>query len=111
MRDGLDKDLQSIFDEKSCSLTEEPFLGNMMKLIGKRRSRRILMRRLAYVLAFACCACLSPFLIKGSMVMSAGLNVAFAAINSFVSTSLGMSIAILALLFLSARRKRISMHV
>ena len=93
MQDELDKNLRSLFEEQSSSLPEEPFLGNTLRLIEKRQSRRILMQRLIYVLGLACCALLSPFLIKGSMVLSGRLNALFGAINSYVNTPMGMTTA------------------
>jgi hypothetical protein len=109
MQDELDKNLQSLFDEQSGNLPEEPFLGNTLRLIEKRRSRRTFMRRLAYVLGLACCALLSPLLIKGSMVLSGGMNALFGAINSFVNTPMGMTTAALcALLLLLFNRRQIS---
>ena len=70
MQDELDKDLRSLFEEKCRSLPEEPFLGNTRRLIEQRQSRRIFMRRLAYLLGLACCALVSPILIEGSMALS-----------------------------------------
>lgn len=107
MRDELDKNLQSLFEEKSRSLTEEPFLGNILRLIEKRRGRRRVVRWLAYVLGFACCAYLSPFLIKGSVVLSAHLNAFFSAINGFVSSPVGMSVVVFIIIFVFFRRRRV----
>jgi hypothetical protein len=112
MRDELDKDLQSLFEERKGSLPEEPFLGNTLNLIKKkRRFGRAVMRGLVYALGIACCALASPFLIKGSMLLSGSLNVAVAAVDGFVNSSLGMSVAIVALLFMFTKRRRISMFV
>jgi hypothetical protein len=105
MQDELDKNLRSLFEEQSSSLPEEPFLGNTLRLIEKRQFRRIFMWRLVYVLGLACCALLSPLLIKGSMVLSGGLNAPFGAINSFVNTPTGMTTAALcALVFFKQRQ-------
>ncbi len=107
MRDELDKNLQSLFEEKSRSLTEEPFLGNILRLIEKKRRSRRVVRWLAYVLGFACCAYLSPFLIKGSVVLSAHLRDIFSAINSCVTSPVGMSVTVFILIFVSFRRRRV----
>jgi hypothetical protein len=111
MQDPLDQNLKSMFEEQKLNLPEEPFLGDTLKLIERRRSRRIVLQRLAYLLGLALCVYLSPFLIKGSTLLSGGLNAAFAAVSSFVTTSLGMSIVAIALLFLFFRRRRISRFV
>jgi hypothetical protein len=79
-----------------------------MRLIEKRQSRRIFMQRLIYVLGLACCALLSPFLIKGSMVLSGSLNALLRAINSFVNTPEGMtSAASCALVILFFKQRQI----
>jgi hypothetical protein len=112
MQDELDKDLRFLFEEKCRSLPEEPFLGNTLRRIEKRQSRRILMRRLAYVLGLACCAVLSPLFIKGSMVLSGGLNALVGMVNGFVNTSAGMTTtALCALLLLFFNRRQISRFV
>ena len=67
------------------------------------------MRRLAYVLGLACCALLSPLLIKGSMVLSGGLNALLGAVNGFVNAPMGMtSAALCALLLLLFNQRQIS---
>ncbi len=109
MQDELDKNLRSLFEEQSRSLPEEPFLGNTLRLIEKRQSRRIFMRRLVYVLGLACCALLSPLLIKGSMVLSGRLNALLGAVNGFVATSMGMTTAALCtLVILFFKQRQIS---
>ena len=46
MQQEVDKDLQSLFEGKSRSLPEEPFLGNILRLIEKQRFRRdVLLRK------------------------------------------------------------------
>jgi hypothetical protein len=109
MQDELDKDLRSLFEEKCRSLPEEPFLGNTLGLIEKRQSRRIFMRRLIYVLGLACCALLSPILIKGSTLLSGGLGALFGAVNGFVNTPMGMtSAALCALVIMFLKQRQIS---
>jgi hypothetical protein len=109
MQDELDRDLRSLFEEKCRSLPVEPFLGNTLRLIEKRQSRRIFMRRLIYVLGLACCALLSPFLIKGSMVLSGGLNALLGVVNGFVNAPMGMtSAALCALVILFFKQRQIS---
>ena len=107
MPNELDTRLQSMFEEQGRGLPEEPFLANTLKLIEKKRSRRMFLRRLAYLPGIACCAFLSPFLIKGSVVMSGGLDAAFAVVNGIVNTIPGMSIAVIALLIVFSRRRQI----
>jgi len=93
MPDDLDKDLQVLFGEQSQILPEEPFVGKTLRLIEKHRSRRVFMQRLILVLGFTCCALLSPFLIKGSMLLTSGLNSFFEIAGNYLATPLGMLIA------------------
>jgi hypothetical protein len=109
MQDELDKKVQSLFRQGSQSLPEEPFFGNMLKLVKRRQSRRVFRQRLILVLGFSCCAVLSPFLIKGSILLSDGLNRLLEAAGHFWNTPVGMATAALcALLLLIFRRRLIS---
>jgi hypothetical protein len=109
MQDELDKNLKVLFEQRSRDLPEEPFFGNMLKLIERRRAQQVFMRRLAYVLGFACCVLLSPLLIKGSVVLSGGIDTISIAVGNLLNTSTGMFIAALgSLLFLFYRRRHIS---
>jgi len=112
MQDELDKNLQSLFEERSGNLPEEPFLGNTLRLIEKRQSRRVFMQRLNYALGLACCALLSPLLINGSMVLSGGLNALLGAINGFVNAPMGMtSAALCALVILFFKQRKFSVSM
>jgi hypothetical protein len=112
MRNEIDSGLQALFEEKSRGLPEEPFLSNVLKIIERKRRRRIVMRRLAYAIVLVVCALLSPLLVRGSMVLSSGLNAAFNAVNGFVDTPAGMFTAgLLALLYLFFRKGSISRTV
>jgi len=108
MPDELDVDLKALFEEESRRLPGEPFLGDMLRLLEKRRFRRIMLRRLAYVLVLACAAGLSPFLIDASTMLSLGVNELFSAVNRLVNTSAGMSIALVVLLLILFRRRHAS---
>ena len=108
MQDELDRNLQSLFRRHSQTLPEEPFLRNMLKLLEKQQARRIWKLRLVQAAAFACCALLSPFLIKGSEMLSDGLNLLFNMAEAFIATPAGMIIAgLCALPFLIFNRKLI----
>lgn len=107
MQEELDENLRSLFREKSPDLPQDPFVGNALKLIKKQHSRQILMRRLIFVLGFACCIVLSPFLIKGSILLCSYLNAIFEAAGSFLDKPTGILAGGLccALLFLIFRRR------
>jgi hypothetical protein len=70
MQDELDKSLQLLFQEQSRNMPEEPFLSGMFRIIEKHRRRRAFLQALIPFLGFACCAVLSPFLVKGSVILS-----------------------------------------
>jgi hypothetical protein len=44
MLDELDKNLQSLFYEKTQELPEEPFIGNLLKRIQRRRFLKIILQ-------------------------------------------------------------------
>jgi hypothetical protein len=107
MQDELDRNLQSLFQEKSRTLPEEPFLSDMLKLIDRHQSRRVFRQRLILVLGFACCAILSPFLIKGSILLSGAVNMILRAAENLLSTPTGMlAAALFALLVLFIKRRQ-----
>lgn len=108
MQDELDRNLQSLFRQHSQTLPEEPFLRNMLKLLEKQQARRMWKLRFVQAAAFACCALLSPFLIKGSEMLSGGLNLLFNMTEAFIATPAGMIVAgLCALPFLIFNRKLI----
>lgn len=106
MQDELDKNLQALFQEKRRRLPEEPFLGNMLRIIQRRQSRRIFIQRLLWILVFAYCAGLSPFLIKGSVLVSIGLNAFIGKAGAFMATPIGMGTAAFGLLLLGIFKRR-----
>jgi len=108
MQDELDKELLSRFREQHRTLAEDPFRSTLLRVIVKRQSRRLFVRKLISVLGFACCALLSPFLIKGSILLSGGLNAIMSATEAFLSTPPGSQLAALsALLVLFFNRRYI----
>lgn len=108
MQDELDKNLQTLFQEKIQSLPVEPFLSIVLKRIERQRSRQVILQMLLPVLGLACCALLSPFLIKGSVLLSNGLNFIFETAGAFSSRPAGLATAaVSALLFIILKPRRI----
>lgn len=108
MQDDLDRNLQSLFLEHNQSLPEEPFLTNTIKLLEKQQARRVWAQRFAFALALFCCFLLSPFLLKGTELLSSGLDLLFNATGAFMARPVGMLITgLCALLFLIFNRKLI----
>ena len=106
MQQEVDKDLQSLFEGKSRSLPEEPFLGNILRLIERQRFRRVCMQWLILVMGLLCCALMSPIFIKGSILLSNGLGRLFESAENFFAAPEGMIAAVLGgLLFLISKRR------
>ena len=106
MQDELDQNLQSLFHEKNQDLPEEPFIGSVLKRIQRRRFRKIILRSLLLVVGLACCAALSPLLIKGSVVLSNTLNAILGHAGAFLATRTGMITAPCLALFLFVLKPR-----
>ena len=108
MQENLDKDLQSLFKEQTQTLPENPFVGRTLRIIQKRQVRRVFVQRLLLALVIACCGLLSPFLIKGSILLTGGLNRLFESTLNYLATPAGMLAAgILTLSFLVFKRRRV----
>jgi hypothetical protein len=93
MKDELDKNLHSLFQEKSNSLTEEPFLGNMLKLIERKRARRVFAQRAFLGIGMIIVALLAPYLVKASALLSVRLNSLFEIAGGFMASPRGIACA------------------
>ena len=112
MQDERDADLLELFQQQEQKLPDEPFVGNLIKRIENSRSRIVMGQRLVFILGFAGCALLSPYLIKGSILLSSGLNAIFHTGRHLLSTPLGTLSAIFgAMLILFFNRGRLSRFV
>ena len=106
MQDEDYKKLQALFEEHAQSLPEEPFVGQTLKLIKRQKFRLFLKERLPWVLAVICCALASPWLIRGSILLSRGLDSLFEVSGHYLATPAGMLVAALfALTFLVFKRR------
>ncbi len=106
MLDDLDKDLQTLFKENYQALSEEPFTTRTLKLIERWRSRRVFIQRLILALGFLCAAVLSPLLIRGSILLTTGLDRFFELTGDFLATPAGILVAgLCALSFLVFNRR------
>jgi hypothetical protein len=93
MQDELDKNLHSLFQEKRNSLTEEPFLGNMLKLIERKRAWRVFAQRAFLGMGIIIVALLAPYLVKGSALLSVRLNALFEIAGGFMASPRGIACA------------------
>jgi hypothetical protein len=106
MQDELDTNLQSLFQERREDLPDEPFLGNMLELIERKRVRRVLVHRVVRILGICIIASLSPYLVKGSTLISVALNGSLSIIGSFMTSPRGIACAALCALLLFVFKRR-----
>lgn len=90
MQDELDKSLQLLFQEQSRNMPEEPFLSGMFRMVEKHRRRQAFLHKLSAFLGFVCCALLSPFLIKTSIILSEYIARIFDAVGKFLDSPAGI---------------------
>lgn len=106
MQDEDYKNLQTLFEEHAQSLPAEPFVGQTLKLIKRQKSLQFFKERLPWALAVICCALASPWLIRGSILLSRGLDSLFEVSRYYLATPAGMLVAALfALTFLIFKRR------
>ena len=106
MQDEGYKNFKILFEEHAQSLPEEPFVGQTLKLIKRQKLRLFLKELLPWVLAVICCALASPWLIRGSILLSRGLDSLFEVSGHYLATPVGMLVAALfALTFLVFKRR------
>jgi hypothetical protein len=106
MQDELDKNLHSLFQERRSSLPEEPFLKNTLKLIERKRARRMFAQRAVFAAGICFIALLSPYLLKGSALISGGLNSLFEIAGSFMTSPRGIACAAFCALLLFIFKRR-----
>jgi hypothetical protein len=107
MQNELDKNLHYLFQEQRASLPEEPFLKGVLKRIERRRARKAFIQRAIFVIGICIVAWFSPYLIKGSALLSNELDVLFKLAGSLIKTPTGMlsAAAVILLLFIFKRRR------
>jgi hypothetical protein len=93
MQDELDRNLCSLFQERRNSLTEEPFLGDMLKLIKRKRARLVFAQGVVFIPAICFIALLSPYLLKGSALISDVTNALFEICGNFMVSPRGIACA------------------
>jgi hypothetical protein len=93
MQDELDQNLHSLFQERRNSLSEEPFIANTLKLLEKKRARRVFAQRVILGIGIIIIAVLSPYLVKGSTLISSGLNILFEIAGGFMASPRGIACA------------------
>ena len=112
MQNEFDKNLHSLFQEQRESLPEEPFLKDVVKRIERRRARNVFIQYAILVIGICIVAWSSPYLIKGSALLSNELDVLFKLAGSLIKTPTGMLSAAAVILFLFIfNRRRFSLFI
>ncbi|HZF31578.1 MAG TPA: hypothetical protein VE907_20850 [Gammaproteobacteria bacterium] len=104
--DDCDRDLRDLFDGEHRQLPPEPFLKATGARVAKARARATLVRRAWQAAALAAVAVGSPWLISGSVQLSARLGTLFALATEWLSTRTGTGAAVICLLVLLVWRRR-----
>jgi len=108
MQDEDYRNIKILFEEHTQSLHEEPFVGQALRIIQRQKYLLFLKERLPWVLAVLCCALASPWLIRGSILLSRGLDSLFEISGHYLATPAGMLVAVLfALTFLVFKRRMV----
>lgn len=102
MHDEMDPEIQRLFEEHSRRLAEEPFLSNTLNCLRRRQTQRDLLHKVLLVLGLACCVLLSPFFVKGSVLLSEYVGRGLGYLESPIAFVIGG-----VLLIILARRKLI----
>ena len=100
MRDEMDTDIQLIFEEHNRRLAEEPFLRDTLHRLKRRQVQQNLMYKLLFIFALACCALLSLFFIKGSILLSEYIGIGL----GYFEMPIGFVICCVLLIILMGRK-------
>lgn len=101
-----DHDLRELFEREHQQLPPQPFLKIAEARLAKARARAKLVTRAWQALALAAVAIGSPWLISGSVLLSAQLGAWFVAAEEWFSTPAGTAVAAVCLLAVLAWRRR-----
>lgn len=106
MTDDCNLDLRELFEREHRQLPPQPFLEITEARLAKARARAKLATRAWQAGALAAVAIGSPWLISGSVLLSARLGVWFAAAEEWFSTPAGTAVAAVCLLAVLVWRRR-----
>lgn len=104
--DDCDRDLRALFDREHSQLPPEPFVNATWARLAKARARARMARRSVQAAALAALALGSPWLIEGSVLLSARLGTLFGVAAGWLSTRAGTVAAVLCLLAVLVWRRR-----
>jgi hypothetical protein len=104
--DDCDQDLRELFEREHRQLAPQPFLQIAQARLAKARARAKLVTRAWQAAALIAVAIGSPWLISGSVLLSARLGAWFAAAEEWFSTPAGTAVAAVCLLAVLVWRRR-----
>lgn len=105
--DDCDHDLRALFEREHRQLPPEPFLNATSARLAKARARAKIARRSLQAAALAAVVLGSPWLISGSVLLSARLGTLFGAAAGWLSTRAGTAAALLCVLAVLVWRRRL----
>jgi hypothetical protein len=106
MHDEMDPGLRLLFEEQNGMLAEEPFLSNTLHRLKRRQVQQDFLHKILFVLALACCALLSSFFIRGSILLSEYVSIGLRYFEGLLEMPI-VSILCGVLLIILTRRKLI----
>jgi hypothetical protein len=90
-----DRELRALFEREPHVITEEPFVSAIARHVATERRQRTLVRRLLLAVALVILVGFSPWLVAGSVVMSARLEMLFDYASTVLATRYGLGLAVL----------------
>ena len=95
MEPNADRDLRALFERQHDAIADEPFVSTTALRTAAEGRRGTVVRRVLLAGALLAIVGLSPWLVAGSLVMSAQLEALFARASMLLATPYGMAVAVL----------------
>ena len=105
-KDECDHDLRALFDSEHRQLPATPFVEIVAARVAKALAREKLATLVLQAVALVAAAVASPWLISGSVLLSARLGELFAMSSAWLSTRAGSAAAVICLLAVAVWRRR-----
>jgi hypothetical protein len=99
------RELETHYRESHTHVPEQPFVGATMRRVAARQRRVVVLRRGLMGLGVALVAVGSPWLIRGSELLSQALDAGFTRAGEFLGTPWGIACAVAVAAFVLAARR------
>jgi hypothetical protein len=93
--DRRDRELRALFERDRFHVSEQPFVNDVARRITAARRRQTFVMRAAQAIAIGALIAASPWLVSGSALLSAKLDVLFSAAASALDSPLGYGAGLL----------------